>query len=396
MNLIKKNILLVIVLSITIIVAATMIFFVIQATGKMEAASSSVTTLQQEINSLNQEKPAPLQENLERINNDYKQIKNKVKEILPIFGTPYHKALQLFAKELGKTTDEIKEEWRKFYRKEKRGGGNRTLIFVKFKGKFKADEIKKAIQVFTDTVNSKSFEKIDETNINGALMEALGLPRKMDEISCKTYIRNMQLNLFDYMKKAPEGGNPFIFKDNNAEKFSFEKYEESMPRPDEVPYIFKHWKMIEDLFVRMKLSRVAYLDTIVRDNGLKGQIVSQKYLIFAYTMKIKGPLGAIRTFLNSMMGAYKENKVYIIKSITLETNDEAAAILGGTSTGNGGMLNKDRNSFRIRRAAKLKKEKEKEEEKKVNVQVLGISKQVNAEIKFEYIIYIGNEIKTKG
>lgn len=77
MNLIKKNIVLVIVLSITLILAGAMIFFVIQATGKMKEASQSVAELREQINKLNQEKPAPLQENKDRIENDYINVQKK-------------------------------------------------------------------------------------------------------------------------------------------------------------------------------------------------------------------------------------------------------------------------------------------------------------------------------
>lgn len=394
MNLIKKNIILVIVLSITLVLAGVMIFFVIQATGKMKKASASVEDLKKQINTLNQEKPAPLKENLERIKNDYKYVTQKVEDILPIFGTPYRKPLELFAKELGTTVPEIKKEWRKIYRTEIKKGGNRTLIWVKFLGKYDSAKMDKATKVFANEINKTTWEKIDETNINGAIMEALGLPRKMDEISCKTYIRNMQIHVVEQMKKVKnKNEDPFVFKDEKvAEKLSFEKFEEAMPRPDEVPFIFKHWRMIQDLCKRMKAAKVEQLDEISRNNLLKGTLVSKKYLIFSYTLKIQGPLNSIRALLNNMMDAYKDDKVYIVKSLVLETHDEAAGILGTKST------NQSSSSTSRRRGAARRPavgEQPVEEEKQVDVQILGVSNKVKAEIKFDYIVYIGNEIKGK-
>lgn len=395
MNLIKKNIILVIVMSITLILAGVMIFFVIQATGKMKNASTSVAQLRDDINKLNQETPAPKQENLNRIENDYKYVQVKVKEILPIFGTPYRKPIEAFAKELGKTVPELKKEWRKTYRTEIKKGGNRTLIFVKFISKFDSNKLTKATQAFATAVKKSSLEIMDETNINGAIMEALGLPRKMDEISCKTYIRKMQINVLDYMKSAKEGEEPFTFKDETAEKLSFEKFEESMPRPDEVPFIFKHWRMVQDLCMRLKGAKVEYLDSIARNNLLKGNTKAKKFLVFSYILKVDGPLNSIRALLNSMMDAYKEDKIYVVKSVKLETKDEAASIMR-TKVDATTSAARPRVGFNRRmNPASPAEERVEEEEEDVNVQILGVSDKVSAEIKFDYIVYIGEEIKGK-
>ena len=105
MNLIKKNIILFVVLAITIVVAGVMVFYVVKATGKMKKSLTSVEDLRKKINELNEQSPAPVQENIERINNDAKMIAQKVLDIQPVFGTPYKEALENFAKELEKTPD---------------------------------------------------------------------------------------------------------------------------------------------------------------------------------------------------------------------------------------------------------------------------------------------------
>ena len=389
MNLIKKNIILVTVLSVTLILAAVMIFFVIKATGTMKESASSVEDLRKKINDLNERSPAPLQKNLDMILNDKKMITEKVEAIQPVFGSPYSKAIKLFSQALDLDINELKRNWRETFSSEIKKGGHRTLIFVKFLSQFDSEKLANANKAFADEVNSKSIDQIDETNINGAIMEALGLPRKMDEISCKTYIRNMQVRTVAYLKSKESESDPGItFKDEKiAEKLSFEKYEEAMPRPDEVPFIFKHWRMIEDLCMRLKAARIIYLESISRNNLLDGD-TKGKYLVFTYTLNVKGPLNSIRSLLNSMLEAYKDNKIYIVKSIKLEVDDETAKILGGSE--------RELKKIPVRGRGLPKPTgatEPEEEEDKLGIPILGVSDMVSAEIKFDYIIYIGNEIK---
>lgn len=392
MNLIKKNIIIFVVLAITLIVAGVMIFFVVKATGKMKKSVTSVEELRKKINELNEQSPAPVQENVERINNDYKMIAQKVKEIQPIFGTPYKEALSNFAKELDKNVEDLKDEWKRLYLVEIKKGGARSLIFVKYLSTFDSAKMAKALEAFKTTVNTNSLEIINEANINGCIMEALGLPRKMDEISCKQHIRDMQISVVNYLKamKNPNDSKevPFTFKDETAEKLSFEKYDDAMPRPDEVPLIFKHWRLIEDVLVRMKTSGINYLESMQRENLLKGKKISGDYLVFTYKLKIKGTQNSVRAFLNSLMDAHKEEKIYIVRSIDFESNDEATGILGNKA---------DPKAVKARtrgiRTRQPEQENEVEEKVEVNVPVIGVSNTVSAEIIFDYVIFIGNEIK---
>jgi hypothetical protein len=398
MNIIKKNILLVAVLAITLILAGVLIFFVIKATGTMKNSATAVEDLRKKINELNEQSPAPVKKNLDRILNDQKMIAKKVKDIQPIFGIPYKEPLERFAQELNKDVAELKKEWKKRYRIEIKKGGHRSLIFVKYLSTFDSTKMVKALEAFASAVNKNSLEIINETNINGSIMEALGLPRKMDEISCKQHIRDMQIDVVNYMKtlKKPNDSKeiPFTFKDETVEKLSFEKYDDAMPRPDEVPFIFKHWKMIEDVFVRLKTSGISYLESIKRDNLLKGTTVAKQYLVFSYTLKIKGSQNAVRAFLNSLMDAHKDDKIYIIRSLSLESTDDAASILAGKADPTAVKARTRGIRRGGRRPEQQQPEKEEvEEDLEVNVPLMGVSNTVTAEISFDYVIFIGNEIR---
>lgn len=373
-----------------------MIYFVIQDTAKMEESTVKVADLSEKINKLNDEKPSPLQENLDKINNDTEQMIRKVAELQSIFGAPYKKAIKAFANKIELSPEELKKKWRIFYREQRNKGNKRSLIFVNFKTQFDTKKIASALQAFTDVVNSISIERVNETNISGCVMEGMGLPREMDEISCKQYIRDMQKAMVEYMlKNNKTSETPFGFEGDATKKITFEKFENAMPRPDEVPLIFKHWKLLEDLFKRIKTSNITHLEDLRRDNLLKGVTKNKQYQIFSYTLKVKGSLDAVRTLLNSMIDAYKTNKVYIIKSITLIANDEATSILGSTAT-----TTTNRSNRRKRPAARrglmtdVKTDKVKEKEQD-SVAILGVSNAVTITIKFDYIIYIGKEIKRR-
>jgi len=393
MNLIKKNILMVVVLSLTLIIACAMIYFVIQDTAKMKESTSKVAELSKQINRLNDEKPSPLQENLDKINNDTEQMIKKVAKLQSIFGAPYKEAIEAFANKLDLSPEELKKKWRIFYREQKNKGNKRSLIFVNFKTQFDTKQMALALKTFADIVNSTSIERVNETNISGCVMEGMGLPREMDEISCKQYIRDMQKSMVEYMlnnNKTSE--TPFEFDGDVTKKITFEKFENAMPRPDEVPLIFKHWKLLEDLFKRIKASNITHLEDLHRNDLLKGVIKNKQYQIFSYTLKVKGSLDAVRTLLNSMIDAYKTNKIYIIKSMTLVANDEATSILSSTTKTSRNRFNKKRRPARRGLIIDDETTDELKDKDKDSVAILGVSNAVTLTIDFDYIIYIGKEL----
>ena len=396
MNLIKKNIVLVIVLAITLVISATMIFFVIKATGDMKKSTDAVAELRDKINVLNEKIPAPLHENLVRIQNDHKMLLAKVEELLPIFGVPYGRALEAFAKKLGDTPQNLKAQWAEIYRREMARGGNRALIFISFLSSFDSDKVKEAIEAFKNEVTSTSHEVVNEATLHGCLMEALGLPRRMDEMSCKLFIQTMQNTVYNSLKSSEEGQTPVLFLDATAEKLSFEKFETAMPMPKEVPFIFKHWRMVDDVCRRIKASGITSIDLFKRENFIEGTQLYRDYIVFDYTLKVRGSLESIRNLMNSMMDAHREHKIYIIKNVILKTNDEVAGILGGTAgTPVPGGIKRPPAPKRPP-GGLLQPGAEEEHDtapKELGVPIIGVNATVTAEIRFEYVLYVGNEIK---
>ena len=392
MNFIKKNVVMLVVLLIATFASAFLVYQVVVETEKMNLAVQKVGELKDKIKELNKTSPIPNEKNLNKIKTDTVSVKKKVKNLLHVFGHPYLKAITAMADKLGLTVDELRKKYKTVYNEQKEKGMARGFIFTTFSSEFDNQKWRDAIDIFTKEVGKRSQEPMNEGNVDGYVTEALGLPRKMEPILCKNFLLDAVMNLNRCMrekKKGTDDKSVFMFgtgKNDDVESLTFKKFNgDSLPRPDEIPYIFKQLEVIQDLLYRMKSSKIGRLDKISRET-MKG-VVTGNYLVFKYTIKVTGTLTSVRGFINRLLAAYKDNRVYIIRSMTLTMTDEAKAILASTVA-----------PVRSRRLGWRKpdasSEKPKEEEKvEVNIPIIGTSDLVTMEIEFDYIIYVGDEIE---
>jgi len=406
MNFIKKNIVLFSVLLIAIIISGVFIYLVIVETKEMNEAIIQVEELKKKINDLNKQSPIPSKDNYERISADAKVIELKTKEAQQVFGRPYRQAIEVLLKELDTPREEFFTLWKKTYEEEVDKGSHRGLIFNRFFSNFDKGKVDKALSGFKDKVEEISVEPLNEANIDGCIMEAMGLPRKMEPIPCKKYIMDMTDNLIIYMKQGPcascgkiipgedfkaqkcskcnnSPGDTFTFgtgkADDVVEKLTFEKFQgTSIPRPDEVSYLFRHFKLIEDLLSRIKQSGIKNLNGIAKEK-LQG-VTTDGYMVFTYTIRVTGPLNSIRNLVNSLKEAYRDSRIYVIKSVTLKARENAKSIVSDTDVPKTGRK-------------RGKKEPEKPEEpEEAGIPIIGNDDTVEATIKFEYVIFIGDEL----
>lgn len=396
MYFIKKNMIMLIVLSIGTLISAFLVYQVIVETDKMNTAVDKVGDLKEKLKELNKTSPIPNKENLKRIENDTAVIKEKVKDFQHIFGHPYFKAITAMAGELALTLDELRKKWKTIYTQEHEKGMAREFIFTKFSGEFDNQKWIKAVALFTKEVNKKSQELLNAANADGCIMEALGLPRKMEPIPCKNFILDAVMNLNKYMRDTGDPDKIFIFgsgkEGDDVESLTFKKFNgDSLPRPDEIPYIFKQLELIQDLLYRIKSSKIDRLDEISRET-MKGTLTGD-YLVFNYTLKVTGSLKSIRAFINNLLLAYKDNRIYIVRKMTLTTEDEAEKVLQSTSTTSRTIT--ARRGTRRRRGElpdANEEESNEPEQVEINVPIIGTSNSVTAEITFDYVIYVGDEI----
>ena len=215
MKFIKKNIILFSILLVALIVSGVFIYLVIVETKQMNDALVQVEELKKKINDLNKQSPIPRKDNYEKIFADASVIKTKTKEVQQVFGRPYKKAVDVLIKELGTTREEFFPIWKQTYEEETEKGSQRELIFNIFIAKFDKQKMDKAISEFAAKVREISVEPLNDANINGCLMEAIGLPRKMEPIPCKRYMMDMQDNLITFMNKSQcKSCGEMIFKED--------------------------------------------------------------------------------------------------------------------------------------------------------------------------------------
>ena len=387
MNLIKKNIVLFSVLGVTLLAAGVFTYMVIQETNEMNKAALQVEVLKSKINELNKQTPIPNKENYNKILKDAGFIAEKTKKLNTIFGKPYWSAAHIFTKTLGVPYDDFVKQWGEAYDKDK--NTPRDLFFSKFFAKYDKTKVEAAINAFYKQIEKESLEPLNQANVDDSIMEAFGFPRDIQPISCKTYMMDMQDKFLAYAAEKKDGVQPLILgtgvPGNSVEKFTFDKFEGgALPRPDEVAYIFKNLKLIEDLLFRLKKSGIKSLDAITKED-LKGERKGD-YLVLTYTITVTAPLKNMRKFINSLLDAYKQNRVYVVKSMVLTAKEDVSKVVKIET----------QKTLGANRYHRYQAKKEPAEEDIKNsmpgVPIMGNDDTVTAEIKFEYVIYVGDEL----
>jgi hypothetical protein len=394
MNLIKKNMVLVIVLCTTIMASLGLLYVVSSKYGVMKKSLAELQTLRDEINELNKKPIAPLQENIDRIHADYSFIRETSKDLQQIFGKPYHQALAAFAAALEfESVAAMKEKWLTDYRRESARNVKAPQAFLKFLGEFDREKADRAIGEFKRVAEAHSVELLNESNLYDVIMEALGHPRKMSPEACKTYISQMQAALIQLLQPSAEvakEGEHIVILGKDVEKFTFGDFENRMPLRSDVSYIIKNWKMIEDLAYRLKKAQVSHWASIARRETLKGR-EEEVYLYLPYEIEIESSQATVQAFLNSMQDASQDHRIYILRDFELSKSTD--------EVGESAPVRKE-SAAPTRRPPALGGGAPFDMQAPVDPltddsgrPLIGYSQNVKAKITFDYVIFIGDEIK---
>ena len=165
-----------------------------------------------------------------------------------------------------------------------------------------------------------TLENVNDRVAHELFLDALGLPRLMRQRDCKNYIDYL------YEKYLASDIIPGLSEEDPDEKerlvvdFIYGKNlnRQALPVPEMVIPIIRNFQIKEDLFRRMKDAGIGSLVSMTAgafygttlDNDAEGPILS-----FTYTLEMTASLGAIDAFINSLQGAYKTDRVYVIKDI---------------------------------------------------------------------------------
>ena len=164
----------------------------------------------------------------------------------------------------------------------------------------------------------------------------------------------------------------------------------------------------------MTRARLTRVEDFTRENVVK---VSDKYTVYNFKTTVIGPMKAVREFSNSLLNAYKDNRVYAITWVLLTSEDsaneveserkllfpdsgrneqlETEPVFGRNPRSRGRVRNNAprRNAPAFAAGAALRRppsEMEAEMQPDYGSTVIGISSNVKAEIKFKYYVFTGD------
>lgn len=436
MNFFKKNIIFTIVAAITLLGSALLIYLDWTKHDAVTAANEQTQKSENEFNAAFRKGNKPVALNIQMIKQDTEVLRAKTTELQRVFGKPYRKALQHFAAsfkvpkddkapaaaEDGKPVPEEKVTEDDLYRimRELFENGEETVktadvLVPKFfaalekEKRLKHEDVIASYRKFLSDVQLETVEDFLTLEAGyDVLGTALGLPRSMSASMAHVYLGQMQ------HKIRNQRLIPGVTTLGTVQKFTFDQYVESFPSVDAIRDILDTMPVFEDIFRRMTRARLIRVEDFARESVVK---VSDKYTAYNFKATIYGPMKAVRDFSNSLLNAYRDNRVYAVTWVSL-TSDESAnevenerkllfsdsgrndKVEPEPAFGRGNPRNRNQNRNMAPRrnvpapgAVALRRppsEMEAEMQPDYGSTVIGISSNVKAEIKFKYYVFTGD------
>lgn len=405
MEVIKKNIVLFIILFMAVIFALFLGFMVFTQHHKMTESMEKVRDIVSQIEQLNKQRPTPSKENLKRIEADVKEYEKKLQEVQNLFGHPYRKGLAEFAKVLGTNEMKLINDFREYWLKQNDEKLSRYEILNNFFKDSDKEKVKKAMEAFQTEIKKVSIVETSVVNPQDYLLAALGLPITMTDIECKRFMSEMQSKLEKYMLGNIEEKDGEKIKDiydkkkqekfnAGVEKFTFGDFESRMPQVENIPIIIKQWLIIEDIVKRLVQSKIQKINMFSKTSLYGSE--AKGYMRYTYRLELVGTLDSLRSFTNSLIESYKENRIYLIKDISLnKVIDEGRLLIDGA------IEEVDYYNPKAGMGEEGAEQREFELSKPVHKRkgygkiLLGINNLAKMSIEFEYIIYVADELPLK-
>ncbi len=177
----------------------------------------------------------------------------------------------------------------------------------------------------------------DEQDAKMILMHALGLPRTMTARDCRMMIDRVELQIRLQLENNGYEVIPGLKTNAGAtkEKTSLEARIRGLlydhkgvnPPQDNVVHILRHYRILNDLFEHMRAADIQKVDSIsspfsAKPSGdMAGDPVKDmspdEFKCFKYEVKVTSSTDQIRDFLDRLHMAYQKNRVYDITEIAL-------------------------------------------------------------------------------
>jgi hypothetical protein len=330
MNFLKKNIIFTIVAVITILGSLFLIYLDWTLHESITAANAVTQESQEKFDAAFKSGNKPVDLNIKMIQDDTAELRKRTSALQRIFGKPYRKALLTFAASLKVSEDELYERMKKLFESDtgtaKTADALVPLLFAELEKekKLPKDSIRNSqfmkfvSDVFLDTV-----EKADKNDLIGTgydiLGAALGLQRTMSPSKAHVYLSQMQSEI------RSRGLIPGVNSLETVQNFTFNQYVQTFPSNEAVVDILNTMPIFEDIFRRMRNSRLDRVDDF-RRLGPPAKLNGDKYLSYEFSANVVGTMDSIRNFLNNLLDAYKDNRVYVVTWISLTSEGSSAEV----------------------------------------------------------------------
>ena len=449
MKLSARNIPLVIVLVLTVLISAVLIYFVVIEHGKVSETNSKIEEYKRILENANKKKPAPVTENFKNMTIDAENLDIKAYQIQRTFGKYYRKALISFANTIGISGNKLTQAFRQYYqgladdaKADIVGSTDKALIdnFLAGKDKAKLDAAiaaygdyineSKLLKNFMDFYNSlpdekkglivggkrdqeilKEFfakEKVDKKLLEQAMEkfredvqaltvepvtktnvhEFLLAAMGLPRTALVTYYKGILKNLQNLILRQKLIPAAETIKDVEALTYS----DEFQPNQKQIPLVIRQMLMREDLFSRAKKAKIT---KVVSIKELTPQLVEQRvnddYARYTFEAVFEGSMDSLRDFVNSLQNAYKDNVVYRIRDISLsravpENMEDLTAV-----------ESKDQ---AVSLASKFQFPDFEPQNTEVNLlaasygkPMVGRSKDISMKLSFDILLYVADELK---
>lgn len=388
-NKLKKNLVMIAALSAAGLVALLLLIYMLILFFDWSTYSARTKAARDEVQALVRKTPAPGRENEERIKKHIEFYQLKSKDMVDSFKSPLRPAVDAFLAELPAPlakalTDEEKEyykkpgtgiegdeetkavplqirklsydDFRKFfnerfdnfcnqrnYTEDKDRFSLTTLSLFRSEcvNLFPAGGWKRALDKFVEKVKPLTNEPVNEADPLPLLLVGFGMPRR---VSADQTILARHVDDIIEQKIIPmaEKGNLELGPD--ALKFIGGSTETKGVAAKDYPMAYFHWEVFGDIVHRLtKGKAVSLQEVILRTAGeevvdeMGGSLNSGKlnlensfeqdgsYRLYHYTIVFTGNMSVIREVLRTFDNAWKENRMYVVRGISLYAGSNGAA-----------------------------------------------------------------------
>lgn len=328
---VKKNMTLIVVISLCLVAAVLLLVWIAIEHSRMTAYINQVNKLREEIGGLVAKKPAPVDENKPRIQQDIDTYSKAADTMERLFQDPLSPALEEFIKVLkyfdpekkavrAIALDEFKtlffEEWSKV---DAANVAQQGITFKVFQQRF--PNWRDAMQQFKKVAENMTAEPITDQSLDEVFLTALGVPRTMqgNPDLLTRFMTDYRYKLLDMLSTGK-----VTVSTEEAGNFSFGQNE--VFQPEEYPQVARNWDIIGDLVSKIVKSKVKSLNSFHRRNT-SGETVGD-YQVYNFTFEVEGSLESVRRLVRLLDQSYvKENRVYVVRAVFLYAVEDRAKLL---------------------------------------------------------------------